>query len=191
VGETAPPDDDLREIRPPLEGRRVRLRAREEADLARLNELFDDPDVLLGLAAVTFPQPMDGIREWWEASRKDPNAQHFVIEPLEGEPIGACSLESVNARSRDAVLGIWIGKPYWDSGYGTDAIRTLCRFGFRHMNLQRITLHVHATNPRARHVYQRVGFRLEGTMRRAHFMEGRHVDVHVMGLLAEELLDEG
>jgi RimJ/RimL family protein N-acetyltransferase len=30
------------------------------------------------------------------------------------------------------VLGIWIGAPYWDRGYGTDAVRMLCRFGFLH-----------------------------------------------------------
>jgi hypothetical protein len=29
------------------------------------------------------------------------------------------------------------------------------------------------------------------TRRRAHFEDGRHVDVHVMGLLAEELVGEG
>jgi hypothetical protein len=36
-----------------------------------------------------------------------------------------------------------------------------------------------------------VGFRPEGTKRRAHFVEGRHVDVHVMGLPARVGLDTG
>jgi RimJ/RimL family protein N-acetyltransferase len=89
--------------------------------------------------------------------------------------------------SRTALLGIWIGKPYWDQGLGTDATRTLCRFGFRHMNLQRIELNVFATNPRALRVYEKVGFRLEGTRRRSQFVGGRYVDSYVMGLLAEEL----
>ena len=44
-------------------------------------------------------------------------------------------------------------------------------------------------NEQARRVYERVGFRHEGTLRRAHFLGGRNVDVHVMGLLAEELAE--
>ena len=34
-------------------------------------------------------------------------------------------------------------------------MRVLCRFGFRQMNLQRITLHVYEPNERARRVYER------------------------------------
>jgi len=90
--------------------------------------------------------------------------------------------------ARTALLGIWLGKPYWDAGLGTDAVRTLCRFGFDHMNLQRIELDVFDTNPRARRAYEKVGFVLEGTRRQAQFVGGRNVDSHLMGLLAEELV---
>ena len=64
-------------------------------------------------------------------------------------PIGGCSFFAVETPARTALLGIWLGKPYWDEGLGTDAVRTLCRFGFDHMNLQRIELDVFETNPRA------------------------------------------
>ena len=180
--------EDFRRIEPALEGSLVRLRAREDEDLVRLNEMFDDPDVLAGLV-VAFPQPMAGIREWVEGTRDLDDQIHFVIETLAGESIGVCGLQEIDARSRRALLGIWIGKPYWDRGFGTDAMRVLCRFGFRQMNLQRITLHVYEPNERARRVYERVGFRHEGTLRRSQFVGGRYVDEHVMGLLAEELVE--
>ncbi|HEY5436625.1 MAG TPA: GNAT family protein [Candidatus Limnocylindrales bacterium] len=41
-------------------------------------------------------------------------------------------------------------------------------------------------NPGARRVYERVGFVLEGTLRRAVFREGRYLDVHRMAILADE-----
>jgi RimJ/RimL family protein N-acetyltransferase len=179
--------EDFRRIEPALEGDRVRLRAREEEDLPRLNRMFDDPDVLAGLT-VPFPQPLEGIREWVAQTRGLEDQIHFVIETLAGESIGVCGLQFIDTRSRHAMLGIWVGKPYWDQGYGTDAMRVLCRFGFDHMNLQRITLHVYEPNERARHVYEQVGFKLEGTLRRSHFVGGRHVDEFVMGLLAEEFV---
>jgi RimJ/RimL family protein N-acetyltransferase len=68
-----------------------------------------------------------------------------------------------------------------------DAMRVVCRFGFEMMNLQRIELEVYADNARAVHVYEKVGFRLEGTRRHAVFKRGRYHDMHVMGLLEGEL----
>jgi RimJ/RimL family protein N-acetyltransferase len=181
--------EEFRRIRPPLEGRLVRLRAPEVEDAARLNDLFNDPDVLAGLM-IAFPQPQAGFEEWVRASRNSDTEINFVIETLDGEPIGGCGLRFLNLRNRSANLGIWIGQPHWDQGYGTDAVRTLCRFAFHHLNLQRVDLHVYATNPRARRSYENVGFQLEGTLRRAQFVGGRHVDEHVMSLLAEEFSDD-
>jgi RimJ/RimL family protein N-acetyltransferase len=68
-------------------------------------------------------------------------------------------------------------------------VRTLCRFGFAHMNLQRIELNVFATNPRARRAYEKVGFVAEGERRRSEFVGGRYINSYVMGLLAEELTE--
>jgi RimJ/RimL family protein N-acetyltransferase len=106
------------------------------------------------------------------------------------EPVGVCALESIEARSRVASVGIWLAEAHWNRGYGTDAMRTLCRFGFRQMNLQRIGLIVYENNPRAKRAYEKVGFVEEGRQRRAHFVEGRYWDAFEMGLLAEDLVED-
>jgi RimJ/RimL family protein N-acetyltransferase len=172
-----------------MEGLLVRLRAHEASDYGPLNELFTDHEVMEGIG-FAMPQSSQGYREFVQSTRGKDDRLHLVIERLEDrQAVGGCSLEAIEARNRAAVLGIWIGKPYWNRGYGTDAMRTLCRFGFRHMNLQRIELHVFSVNPRAVRVYERVGFKVEGTRRRSQFVGGRYVDSYVMGLLAEELMD--
>lgn len=49
--------------------------------------------------------------------------------------------------ARPAELGIAVAdKTMWEKGFGTDAMRTLCRVGFREMNLHRIELWVQAAN---------------------------------------------
>jgi RimJ/RimL family protein N-acetyltransferase len=175
-------------IRSPFEGRLIRLRAVEEDDLGWINREFYNPNVLRFLT-IAWPASADGNRAWWEATRrKDPGP--MVIETLHAkEPIGVCSLEDVLFRSRTATAGIWLAEGHWGRGFGTDAMRTLCRFGFRQMNLQRIGLAVYDNNPRAKRAYEKVGFVEEGRRRRALFVDGRYIDVIDMGLLAEELIE--
>jgi RimJ/RimL family protein N-acetyltransferase len=181
--------EDFRRIRSPFDGQLVRLRPVEEKDVSLIHDMFNDPTVQRTLA-ITLPQPHAGTRAWWEGIRKNPDAAVFVIETLAGETVGVCSLEDIHAASRSAALGIWIGAPYWDRGYGTDAVRALCRFGFAEMNLQRIGLSVYDVNPRGVRAYEKVGFKEEGRRRRGMFVDGHYVDVIVMGLLAEELIED-
>jgi RimJ/RimL family protein N-acetyltransferase len=101
-----------------------------------------------------------------------------------------CDLMKIEAPTRTAELGIWVARPWWRGGYGTDAVRTLCRFGFKHVNLHRITLFVNADNAQAIRAYEKVGFVDEGRLREAAFVDGDRVDHLVMGLLPGDLVAE-
>jgi RimJ/RimL family protein N-acetyltransferase len=182
------PSNESGSVRTPFEGSLVRLRAIEETDLPWINREFWNPRVTRFLL-MTWPEPLDGTRAWWEAVSADRSILALAIETLAGEPAGICALENIRERSRTAELGIWIAERHWGRGLGTDAVRTLCRFGFREMNLQRVELRVFETNPRAQRAYAKAGFREEGRLRRGHFVDGRYVDVVLMGLLAEELIE--
>lgn len=173
----------------PFEGRLVRLRAREPEDEPLLHEWFNDPEVTQHLT-IRYPLSHAQEKEFIEgASRVGYNLASFGVETItESRLIGGVGLESVSPENRSAILGIAIGdKAFWNGGYGTDAMRVLCRFGFEMMNLHRIELEVYAENARAIHVYEKVGFQLEGTRRQAMFKFGRYQDLRVMGLLEGEL----
>ena len=51
------------------------------------------------------------------------------------------------------------------------------------LGLHRIELEVYAFNPRARRVYEKVGFVKEGTLRDALLWDGKWVDAEIMSLL--------
>lgn len=175
---------------PPLEGRLVRVRAYEPVDAQTMNELFSDPAVLRGIGSVRFPQAAAGFRGFLDGVRGSTTTMAFAIETLsDRSPVGGCGLEDIQPANRSATFGIWIGKPYWGRGFGTDATRTLCRFGFRYMNLHRIELNVFAWNVAAVRAYEKVGFRVEGTRRHDEFHGGLHTDSYLMGLLDEELAE--
>lgn len=172
----------------PYEGRLVRLRAREPEDEPLLYRWFNDPEVTEHLT-LRYPLSHKTEREFIEkVSNADYARASFAIDTLDGQMIGGCSLEDSSPENRSAVLGIAIGeKSFWDGGYGTDAMRTLCHFGFEMMNLHRIQLDVYANNARGLHVYEKIGFQLEVTKRRAVYKFGHYHDVHIMGLLEGEL----
>jgi len=151
---------------------------------------FNDPEVTEFLT-VRYPLSHAQERAFIERnSETSYSGASFAVETLsDGQMIGGVSLEHGMPENRSAVLGIAIGETkFWDGGYGTDTMRTACRFGFEMMNLHRIELEVIDGNDRARHVYEKVGFRVEGCRRQAHYKFGRYHDVVVMGLLEGELL---
>jgi RimJ/RimL family protein N-acetyltransferase len=182
--------EDFRRVPSPFDGVLVRLRAFEEDDIPRVNELVWDPDVSRFLA-MAWPESVAGTRAFWERTRAGAESEGptFVIERMSGNLVGLCGFFDLSRRNRTVELGIWISKEFWDEGYGTDAVRTLCRFGFREMNLQRIGLSVYELNLRAVRAYEKAGFKEEGRARRAHFMDGKYSDVIRMGLLAEDLIE--
>lgn len=173
----------------PYEGILIRLRMREPEDEPLLHKWFNDPDVTEHLT-VRYPLSHKDEREFIErTSPAGYRVASFAIETLaEGRLIGGVSLEDGSPEDRSATLGIAIGdKQFWDGGYGTDTMRTICRFGFETMNLRRIQLDVYEGNDRAKHVYEKIGFQVEACKRQAHFVRGRYRDVFVMGLLEGEL----
>src|SRR5258708_20034354 len=60
----------------------------------------------------------------------------------------------VDWKNQTAGLGMGIGDAdYRDRGYGTDALRLTVNYGFRELNLYKLTLTVFSYNPRAIHFY--------------------------------------
>ena len=59
-------------------------------------------------------------------------------------------------------------------------------YGFRELGLHRISLGVYDFNPRAIHVYEKMGFKREGIMRDALYWDGEYVDEIMMSVLSHE-----
>ena len=173
-------------------GERVRLRAIEREDIDRFVRWFNDPEVRRYLLVY---EPMSRAQEerWFESylSRKDDII--LAIEVREGDSwvhIGNIGLHRIDWKNRVATLGIVIGeKAYWGRGYGTEAVRTMLRYAFHELGLNRVELETYSFNPRAQRCYERAGFRREGVRRGALYRDGKFHDIIIMGILREEFLE--
>jgi RimJ/RimL family protein N-acetyltransferase len=167
----------------------IYLRPAERDDVPRFVAWFGDQRTTQNLA-MRSPISLAYEEGWFERMLEAHGRDlwHFVICLADGgRPIGTMGLHDLDIVNGSASLGISIGDPAdTGHGHGTDALRALLAFGFGELRLERIWLDVYAYNERARHVYERVGFVLEGTLRRALFREGRFHDIDRMSILREE-----
>ncbi len=174
---------------PLIHGRRVWLRPSERTDLPTFVRWFNDAGITRYLSAKD-PMSLAGEERWFEGmlARQGKDAYHFVICLLEDDrPIGTTGFFAIDHVDGNAAVGIMIGEPdLLGHGLGTDALRALLDFGFGELRLERIWLEVYDFNARARRSYEKCGFVLEGTLRRAIYRRGEYHDVHLMAILREE-----
>ncbi len=173
-----------------IRGSRLYLRSIERDDLERCHDWMNDEDLTATLAQ-RHPISLAREADWIERATRgqDTSELTFAICLDQGDRhIGNCSLIAIDRDNRTATLGIFIGeRDCRGQGLGEEAVRTLCGFAFGEMDLYKIRLDVHATNPGAAKTYERVGFRREGILRQEVFRQGRRVDVIRMGLVAGQL----
>ena len=174
---------------PSIHGEQVYLRPAERDDIDLFVQWFSDAETTRYLSLrAPFSKPME--ERWFDRTleTQGKSTYHFVICLLaDGRPIGTAGFHHVNQEDGHASFGISIGeKGEWSKGYGTDALRAICDFGFGQLRLERIELDVYEPNKRAQRSYEKAGFVTEGTLRHAHFSDGRFHDVLRMSLLRGE-----
>ena len=107
-----------------------------------------------------------------------------IVDNASNRVVGESVLNDLDVGNRSCGFRIWISGAR-GRGLGTEATRLTVGHAFTR-GINRIELEVYDFNPRARHVYDKVGFIHEGVKRQALQYEGEWVDAHLMSILAAE-----
>jgi len=136
---------------------------------------------------LTIPHPyLDGVAETWigthgDAWERGERVTLAITCEAEGV-VGAISLHLI-LKHRRAELGYWVGQPFWNRGYATEAVRAVLAFGFETLGLNRIHAAHLSRNPASGRVMQKAGMRFEGTLREHVVKAGRLEDLAEFALL--------
>lgn len=169
-------------------GDRVRLRPLREADLPLRVRWYNDPDVRKTLT-VTERFELDKTRRWFRAIQSDPRRVDFFVESADGAPMGVTGLLHRDAVHATAECFCVIGeKGFWGGGLGTEIHSVLLAWAFERLQLEKIWAIIRTNNPAIFRVVQKLGFQIEGTLRRELRLEGQRQDVYRIGLLREEFV---
>jgi RimJ/RimL family protein N-acetyltransferase len=165
-----------------IAGEHVILRAFEREDAERCFRWMNDPSIVRTLKS-RYPIAFQIEMQWLDRAM-DPHAaeRHFAIERKDDRAhIGNASIHEIDWVSRTAKFGLFIGEPSaWNRGFGSDAIRTLVRFAFEEMNLQKLRIDIFDYNDRAKHVLETQGFVQEGRLRREFYRDGTYHDIVIL-----------
>jgi [ribosomal protein S5]-alanine N-acetyltransferase len=170
---------------PTLRTERLLLRPFVLEDAAVVQRLAGARDV--ADTTLTIPHPyLDGMAESWirthgEAWQRQERATFAITAPQNGV-VGAVAL-TLRLEHRRAELGYWIGRPFWNRGYATEAVRAVLAFGFEQLDLNRIHASHFTRNPASGRVMMKAGMRLEGTLRQHVVRWDRLEDLAVYSIL--------
>jgi RimJ/RimL family protein N-acetyltransferase len=99
--------------------------------------------------------------------------------------VGCCGLCYVDFRLRKAEFSIFVGPEHKGRGYGKEALKLMCDYGFKEMNLHKIWCEVYEGN-QAVGLYRALGFKDEGIARDNWFHNGKYGNSILMSVLESE-----
>lgn len=168
-------------------GEKIYLRAYQSGDEIMISRLENHPDPRETL----FYALPTTVEQQLEKTKKQLNDKHTILFTIcdkeTHEPVGQTAFVRIDWIGRMGIFYLGIAdKRNWSKGFGYETTKIMVDYAFNTLNFHRVELKVATENEAAFHVYQKVGFIKEGTLRQAMYHHGKYCDFHVMGILKQE-----
>lgn len=160
----------------------ITIRSAEPSDAQEISVLLGEPGVFEGL--LQMPYAPSSVRVPFH-EKMDPNECRLVAV-ADGRIVGACSLHVSGftlRRSHTRMVGIFVAPGWQGKGIGRRLLSQCIDWADNWAHVLRIELHVHADNPRAKALYESLGFVQEGHHKGYALKNGSYVDSYSMARL--------
>ncbi|MER6738658.1 GNAT family N-acetyltransferase [Streptomyces puniciscabiei] len=174
-------------VKPTLTGRKTVLRPFSEADADVMWEIIADPEVIRFTFEPSTELTLERLRTWYGSRATAPDRLDLAVtDPRTGELLGEAVLHEYDPAAGHCTFRTLIGPRGRGRGIGTEATRLIVGYGFEQLGLHRVQLEVYGHNVRARRVYEKVGFVVEGVRREVQRRDGEWADEVIMSILDRE-----
>ncbi|BCB03546.1 GNAT family N-acetyltransferase [Bacillus sp. KH172YL63] len=149
----------------------MNIRPIEVSDAGRIVEIMRQKTVLPNIIA------LPSLRvEKFESRLKSPAPnQHDFVAEIDGVVVGLCGLtQGLGRRAHTGTLFLFIDEQYHNRGIGTALIHHAIDLADNWLMLERIELTVIDANQRAKALYERLGFEVEGFKHGSIVRNGRY-----------------
>ena len=145
---------------PILETARLRLRPLTTSDLATVMALAGDPGVAEQTARIPHPLTEASVVAWYQSvTGPSSNETVFAITSKgDGSFLGVVGL-IFGEQQQPVELGFWLGRPYWNEGYMTQAVRRVLDYAFTRRSVPAVRACTFLGNAASARVQEKVGMR--------------------------------
>ena len=149
---------------------------------------LNDPEVMMGIE--TSGYTLENLKKYVEERINNSKIAFFAIWSNDtNSHIGNIKFEITDVKAGVCDLGLLIGnKNYWGKGAGSEACKLGIEYVFQQMKVRKIYLAVYENNPNAKKLYEKLGFKLEATLRKHVMVKDTYYDKYLMGLFKEEFI---
>lgn len=172
---------------------RLIYRAIEDEDEAFLHSIQSDVEALANSSSsLPVPETRASSKKWMDYLRERTLIAVIICLPTpEGDnksptPIGVITLTKPDGHHRSSYISVDIKDGFRAKGYGSEAIRWALDWGFRMAGLHRIGIETYSWNEGATHLYEKLGFTLEGRKRHLYWFNGAWGDFLSYSILEDE-----
>lgn len=139
---------------------------------------LNDKEVTAFLESGLFPYSLVQLEDYIKQIESS-NALFLAIHiKSNNKHIGNIKIENINSIHQRAEYGIMMGdKNEWQKGYAKEASQCIINYCFERLNLRKITLGVVKDNDNAFALYKKIGFEVEGELKKHSFHQGKFSDV--------------
>ncbi len=172
-----------------FQGKLVRLRGVEPHDAEVFFPWGEDSDMSRYSDYIRFPNSLEATRKHFGRMATPDSGSDlfdFVIENTDGDVVGIINSHTCDRRVGCFMYGLCIAEPYRGRGYATEAILLVLRYFFTELRYQKVTATVYSNNAASQALHKRLGFTLEGQVRRTVFTQGQCFDELFFGMTVEE-----
>jgi [ribosomal protein S5]-alanine N-acetyltransferase len=174
---------------PTLDCHRLVLRPFTLDDVARVEHLLDTPEIAASTLYISYPYPPGAAESWIRSLAPAAAAGEEFTWAITlrdtGEVIGSFGLRTVLAHKRGSV-GYWVGVPYWNQGYMTEALKRVIAFAFEELEFLRVEALHFASNPSSGRVMEKAGMDHEGTLRAYYLKAGEPIDMVMWSIIQRD-----
>ncbi|HEV2973182.1 MAG TPA: GNAT family protein [Pirellulales bacterium] len=168
------------------------IKPAELADVSQIVALRNDPSTLLHLHDAN--QYNAAQTEMWLRGLPATSKRYSVFEWLNspsvpvqcGEFVGLVRIDRIDSINRNCAVGLDLVPQHRGKGLSAKVYAWLLDYLFHQLNMHMVYLEVLESNERAIHVYERLGFRVDGRLRQRIFRNGTYEDSILMSLLRSE-----
>ncbi|WP_456276377.1 GNAT family N-acetyltransferase [Bacillus sp. AK128] len=174
--------------KPQIMGKKIIIRPFKEGDFPYIEECLKDPEVIK-LTGSTPDFDRESIFKWYQTRNEQNDRLDLAIVDLEQDIlVGEVVANLYDEKSQSMNFRILIGPRGRNRGLGTEATQLFIDYIFQNTKLNHLTLGVYAFNPRAKNVYEKIGFVVESIDENELEYEGEWIDSITMQLTREEWL---